>query len=95
LRSHRVWFPPDPIIHRVAETLFAAQISLGRLHRDVSQQELNLLQLTAGLMAKAGASSTQVVRRERGNLTALCLLLHYTPNHLGAEADSPDSPSFY
>jgi hypothetical protein len=45
-------------------------------------------------MAKAGASSTQVVRRERGNLTALCLLLHYTPNHLGAEADSPDSPSF-
>jgi hypothetical protein len=26
--------------------------------------------------------------------TALCLLLHDTPNHLGAEAGSPDSPSF-
>ncbi len=45
-------------------------------------------------MAKTGATSTQVVRRKRGNLTALCLLLHYTPNHLGAEAGSQDSPSF-
>jgi hypothetical protein len=37
---------------------------------------------------------TQVVRRKKGDLTALCLLLYYTPNHLGAEAGSPDSPGF-
>jgi hypothetical protein len=44
------------------ETLFAAQILLYRLHRYVSQQKLNLLQFTAGLMAQAGETSTQVVR---------------------------------
>ena len=49
----------------------------------MSQQELNLLQFTAGLMAKAGASPAQVVRCERRNLTVLCFLFHDTPNDLG------------
>ena len=30
-------FEPDPIVHRVAEPLFASEVSLGRLHGDVSQ----------------------------------------------------------
>jgi uncharacterized DUF497 family protein len=44
--------PADPIIHRVAETLFAAHLPLGGLHTDMHQKRLNLLQFTAGLMAK-------------------------------------------
>jgi len=96
VESRSFWlirFQPDPIVDRVAETLFAAQISLRCLHRDLSQQELNLLQFTAGLMAKASASSTKVVRSERLDFTVLCLLLHDTPNDFGTEASSPDSAS--
>jgi hypothetical protein len=53
------------------------------------EKELNLLQLPAGLVAKAGAGPTKVVRRKGRNLTGLCHLLHDTPNDLGAEAGSP------
>jgi hypothetical protein len=42
-RSLRVGFQPNPIIHRIAETLFAAQVPLRRLHRDMPKKELNLL----------------------------------------------------
>ena len=52
-----VRFQPDSIIHGVAEPLFAAQVSLRRLHRDMPQKKLNLLQLTACLMAKTGTSA--------------------------------------
>jgi hypothetical protein len=92
-RSRRVRFQANPIVHRVAETLFAAQVPLRRLHRDVSQQELNLLQFTAGLMAKTGTRPTEVVRCEERNLTLLCFLLHDTPNDLGAESSAPDPAS--
>jgi hypothetical protein len=92
-RSRRLWFQPDPIIDHVVETLFAPQISLCCLHRYVSQQKLNLLQFTAALMAQAGATSTQVVRRERGKLPVLCLLLHYTPNHLRTGAGARERAS--
>ena len=35
--SWRIRFEPDPIVHRVAEPLFASAVSLGRLPGDVSQ----------------------------------------------------------
>jgi hypothetical protein len=57
------------------------------------QKELNLLQFTARLMAKAGASPAQVVRRQRRNLTVLCSLFHDTPNDLGAESGAPNPAS--
>jgi hypothetical protein len=42
------------------ETLFAAQVPLRRLHRDMPQKELNLLQFPTGLMAEAGAGATNM-----------------------------------
>ena len=42
-RSRRGWFEPDPIIDSVVEALFASEVPLGCLHRDMSQQELYLL----------------------------------------------------
>ena len=92
-RSRWVRIQPNPIIHRVAETLFATQVPLRRLHRDVPEKELNLLQFTAGLMAKTGASPAKVVRRERRNLTGLCFLFHDTPNNLGAKSGTPNPAS--
>jgi len=74
-------------------TLFATQVSLRRLYRDMSQQELNLLQFTAGLMAQAGASPAKVVRCESRNLTVLCFLFHDTPNDFGAESVAPNPAS--
>ena len=33
----------DAVVHRVPQFLFAAEIALGRLHRDMPEQKLNLL----------------------------------------------------
>jgi len=56
-------FDPDAIIDCRTNALLAAEVALGRLHRYVSQKELNLLQLTTRSMAEASAGSAQVMRR--------------------------------
>lgn len=43
-----LWFDADPVIHSRADALLAAEISLRRLDRDVSEQELDLLQFASG-----------------------------------------------
>ena len=43
------------------------------------------------LMTQTGACPAKIVRGERGSLTDLRLLLHYTPNDRRTEAGSPDS----
>lgn len=50
------------IVHRMSEILLAAKIAFGSLHRGVSQQELNLLQLSPAVVAQLRARSPQVVR---------------------------------
>lgn len=92
--SRPIRFEPDPIIDSVVEALLASEISLGCLHRDMSQQELNLLQLPTCLMTKTGTSSTEVMGRQSWNLTDSCFLFHYTPYGLRAETATPDSTSF-
>lgn len=92
-RPRRVRFQPNPIIHFIKEALFATQVPLRRLHRDVPQKELNLLQFSTGLMARTGASPANIVWRERSDLRVLCFLFHDTPNHFGAESSAPSSAS--
>jgi hypothetical protein len=55
-RSRRIRFQPDSIIDCITESLLAPQVAFRRLHRNVPQRELNLLQFPTGLMAKTGAS---------------------------------------
>jgi hypothetical protein len=50
------------IVDRVSEILFAAEIAFCRLNRCVAQQELNLLQFTAAIVAEFRAGPPQVVR---------------------------------
>ena len=50
------------IVDRVSEILFAAEVAFRRLNRGVAQQELNLLQFTAAIVAELRAGPTQVVR---------------------------------
>jgi hypothetical protein len=89
-RSLWVRFQFDPIIDGVAESLLAAQVTLGCLHRNVPQKALNLFQFTTGLMAKTGASPAKVIRRERRDLTVQSFLLYNTPNGLGAKSGAPN-----
>ena len=41
-------FDADPTVHRSTNPLFAAEITLGSLHGNVPEKELNLLQLSTG-----------------------------------------------
>jgi len=51
-------FDTDAVVHRSANPLFAAGITLDGLHGNVSEEELNLVQLSTCRM-------TQEVRRRR------------------------------
>jgi hypothetical protein len=42
-----IWFDSDAIIDRRPNPLLAAKVSLGCLNRDMSQQELDLLQFAS------------------------------------------------
>jgi hypothetical protein len=41
------WFDSDAIVDRLPNSLLAAKVSLGRLSRDMSQKELDLLQFAS------------------------------------------------
>lgn len=49
---------------RAPELLLALEVPLRRLDGDVPQEKLNLIQLSAGQMAQAGAGPSEIVRRQ-------------------------------
>jgi len=55
---------PEPVVHGVPQLLLAAEVALGRLDRHVAQQELDLVEFTAGQVAQPRARATQVIGRE-------------------------------
>ena len=46
-----IWFEAKPVIDRVLQLLFAAEVSFRGLDRDVPEQELDLIQFSASKMA--------------------------------------------
>lgn len=72
----------EAVVDRAAEILLAAEIPLCRLHRDVSEQELNLLQLTAAVVAQFRAGSSQIVRRDVLQPHSLAATLHHVPDDI-------------
>jgi hypothetical protein len=58
-RDSGIWFDSDAIIDRRPNPLLAAKVSLGRLNRDMSQQELDLFQFAACSVAQTSARPTQ------------------------------------
>jgi hypothetical protein len=52
----------EKIVHRTPEILFAAKVAFCSLHRDMPEQELNLLKLTAAAMTQLRTGPPQVVR---------------------------------
>lgn len=53
---------PEQFFHGMTEVLFAFEVALLGLHRGMSQQELNLLDLAAAGVAQLRTGSAQVVR---------------------------------
>ena len=58
-----VYSEVEQIVYWMSEILFAASIVFRGLHRCVSQQELNLLKLTAPVVAQLRTGSPQIMRR--------------------------------
>jgi len=51
LRYSRSRLDPNAVVHCILDSLFAAEIPLSRLHGDMSQQKLNLLEFASSNMA--------------------------------------------
>jgi hypothetical protein len=82
-------FDADPIVYRFTKSLFAAQRALRRLDRNMTQQELNLFEFTAGGMTEPGARSSQIVRRELRHLNSFCISFDHVPNDLLCHSVAP------
>ena len=55
----------NAVVHRMPKFLFAAQAALSRLHRDVPEQKLNLLQFPSREVTQPRATATEVVGSKR------------------------------
>jgi len=77
------------IVHRMSEILFAAEIAFRRLDRCMSQQELNLLQLTPTAVAQLRTGSPQIVRCDMLQARSLAAGLDYVPHDILRDAFSP------
>ena len=59
---NRARLNPNRIVDRIPQPLFASQVTFRCLDTGVPEQELNLLQFTAALVAQSGARAAEVVR---------------------------------
>jgi len=59
-----VRFNPDAIAHGIFQTLSAPEVLFRRLHAHMSEQELDLLKLSASEVTKSGTCSPKVVGRQ-------------------------------
>jgi len=60
LRPHEA--KPDLVVGSIRQILLGAQVAFGRLNRRVPEQQLNLLQLSAGGAARSGTRPPKIVR---------------------------------
>ena len=90
----RLRLKADIVVHGIPQSLFAAQISFGRLDADVTEQELNLFEFSPGLVTQARACASKVVRRNVRQPATGRSLFDNTPNDFGTEAVRRYSTSF-
>ena len=87
-------FKADVIVDGVPQSLFAAQISFGRLDTHVPEQELNLFEFSSGLVTEARACAAKVVRGNVRQSATGRSFFENTPNHFRAEAIGCYPPRF-
>ena len=59
-RGQWLWFDSIAVVHGSSNSLFAADIAFGYLHRNVPEMELNLLQFSAGYASDREAPTRQI-----------------------------------
>src|SRR6266446_1698212 len=74
--------------------LFAPKVAFGRLHRNVPQKKLNLLQLASRCVAEPSTGPSQIVWRQLRHSDASGGFLHNVPNRLHRHTISP-CPSYF
>ncbi len=76
------WFDTDVIIHRVADFLLAAKVTLCGLHRDVPEEKLDLFELTPRHVTEPGACAPEIVRSNLFDADRFCEILDHQQKHL-------------
>lgn len=79
----------EEIVYRVPEVLFAAEIVFSRLDGHMSEQELDLLKLTAATVAQLRTGSAQVMRGNVLEARSLAAGLDYVPDNVLRDATPP------
>src|SRR5438094_4243607 len=82
---------------RVPEILLAAKVAFRRLNRGVTEQELNLLKLTATSVTQLCAGSSQIVWGDMVQARFFAAIPYHVPHHvlgdtLAALADGTKYP---
>lgn len=90
-RSHgRIRLNPEAIVDGASKLLFAPEVPLRRLNRNVSQQELNLVQFSAGDVAQPRTRTAEIIWRQPLNSRASRRRPNDAPEHL-ADMPSPQT----
>jgi hypothetical protein len=76
-------FDSQSVVYGNPELLLASKVAFGCLDGDVAEQELDLIQFTAGEMAETGAGAPRVVRSELVDRRATRCGADNIPQHLG------------
>src|SRR6266436_479356 len=84
----------NAIVDGRSNPLFAPKVAFGRLHRNVPQKKLDLLQLASRGMAEPSTGPSQIVWRQLRHADALGGFLHNVPNRLRRHVISP-CPSYF
>ena len=73
-------FDAKSVVYRYSQTLLAANIAFGGLHRDMPEKELDLLKLTPRIMAETRTGPPEIMWCETWNAHARGSLLDNVPN---------------
>lgn len=76
----RLRLDADAVVNGSTDALLAAQVSFGCLHGHMPEEELNLLQFSAGCMAQLRARAPQIMRRQLGKAELSRVLLYDMPD---------------
>src|SRR5262249_203037 len=74
-------FDANSVVDRPGDALFATQVSLGCLDGNVSEEELNLLQLSPSRVTQLRARATEVVRGNLVQTEHFRVVLDNVPDH--------------
>ena len=87
-------FQTNSVVDCVSEPLFATEVSFSRLNTDMTEQKLDLFELSARIMAQTGAGATKIVRRNPIQTAFQGSRLHDAPDHLRTECARADTLAF-